>query len=93
MKPDSEKPSSIERLKQQLHSRKGAEKNVLRRRFDAQSTDVPTSWKPTQSKKRRANYSPLIITLAVSFVFFVIALAFSGFVFLQDSNTVSAENV
>jgi len=93
MQNEPEKLSGIEKLKQQLHSRQGIAKDSGRKEFTPFSGDVKKKWKQEERKSYRANYSPLMVALGVSFFFFVVAIAFASFVFLQNSNAVSAENV
>lgn len=85
----------MKKLRRQLYSREGINGKIRRRKLGKRHYDVEEGWKqgtvrPTRPRKERSSLAILFIS---SVVFFVLAIVISLFVFFQDSNVVSGENI
>lgn len=87
--------SGISKMRKQLYSRQGVNGTIRRRKLGKQHFDTEKGWeKPApRPMSRRKKKSPIVLLFISSVVFFVLAILISLFVFFQDSNVVSAENI
>ncbi len=92
----SKDDSGIGKLRRELYSRKGVNGTIQRRKLEKQHFDAERGWKHEETKgpvRRKKKPSALTILFISSVLFFIGAVLVSLFVFFQDSNVVSAENI
>lgn len=87
--------SGIGKMRRQLYSRKGVNGAIRRRKLEKEHFETGKRWEQPQGRPpvRRKKRSPITLLFISSVVFFLLAILISLFVFFQDSNVVSAENI